>query len=213
MSRIHGEAKLVDLVGGQIRRGVVREARGVVCISVGEFPHTIVGRGVGLLPLHFGDDRVVAVLVVAEQRLQRARVETLALVLVDVELVDLALEVCEHGVEFGVRVEGRATDHVARVAEDVAVDEGRGLDAHVGGFGGALHELAEILVHAVEPGDVGFGVLHRVDAVLVDEEWADGALRAEHLVKRIAVRVPAVVFEGVLGVLDENVVGELVLRA
>ena len=205
------EAQLVDLFRRHVGCGVIGQTLGIIAGAIPEAPHAVVGSGDFFLRRHFGYQRLIGWLHCAVERLRRVGNQKIFFDLANVELADLPLEIGKQR-RIGATVKRRASDDVARVVDDIGVDPFGRHDALRGASLGLLNGLAHPRANAEQAAHIGAGVGLIVNAVDVNQEGRQFALRTVHLVKDIAI---VVILNGrltALGPLFKQAIGQPVFR-
>ncbi len=174
------QSDVVDLVGGEIGGGVIGEQRFVILRALREAPDPVLRRCDRLLAFHLGEQPLIGGAGVGVPGARRSTLFDIC-ALSAVERGDLGAVILEDRIVIARR------EQVFDVRDDIGVDPvGR---HHPGGRTGSRLR-GQRIDHRAQPrdaADIGGCALGAVDAVDVDQEGGQLALRAVHLVEDIAI--------------------------
>ena len=202
----------MNLIRGEVRRGIICQARLIFGRAVRETPDPVVTACPRLLRLHRRDNPLVGRLEIPNHRGAARGEQPVLRRPVCLQLFDLGLEVRPQ-VVVRAAVERRAADEVAAVVDDIWVDPARGEHAQRRACPGFRDCLIEVPRDGADPGDIGLRIADAVHLVDVDQESGAVALRAVHLIEHEPVFPIRPQRIGTRDAIQEEVVAELVFRA
>ena len=204
------ESELVNFLGGQASGGGSAQGEGVVIKPLGELPGPVVIRGNLLLGLEHREQAGICGLDRVGQR--RARVGPQLFPWAGRHVLqrpDLARKILPQRALLGGRIERLAADDfLDRVHDEREHKAGRD---DVLGLADPypLDQLVEQRAQTPQPGDIGLGVRHAGDRMVVDQERRRLRMQARHLVEGVVVVAPPPALDAALGIIDEHPITDL----